>query len=181
MPAATQRDVMSTIEGLNMLIREAGRRPSVEAFETLEQQLGRFDVRLREMQQENLGARAKAALSNLRGGRPLSEEDKAVLRSLVVGDAESYLKMENNLHDWMNELARLEKEMERLAADGSDESLLQLRGVVRDAMRLMPSIRGYMDERARLDRFCTAMSSLDEANRNLLVQVVNEMLSSRSR
>lgn len=181
MTASVHNNALTTVEDLMVLMRDAVRCPTVDALETLEQQLGRFDTALREMQQEKFGDRAKSALTNLRGGRPLSDDDKSTLRSLVVGDAESYLKMENNFHDWLKELTRLENEMVRLSASVDDESFRQLRGVVRDAMRLMPSIRSYMDEKARLDRFNRAMSNLDESNRNLLVQVVNEMLSSRSR
>lgn len=177
----TANPLASVINGLKALTREAISTRSPEHFETLEQQINRFEATVREMQQSMLSERSKSALKNLRAGRPLSEEEKSVLQSVVVGDAESYLRVENNLQDWINELQRLIGEMERLARCEDEATMSQLRGVSKDAVRLMPSLRAYMEEKDRLDRFNRAMANLDEPNRHILTQVVSEMLSSPKR
>lgn len=181
MSTTTANPLASVINGLKALTREAISTRSPEHFETLEQQINRFEATVREMQQSMLSERSKSALKNLRAGRPLSEEEKSVLQSVVVGDAESYLRVENNLQDWINELQRLIGEMERLARCEDEATMSQLRGVSKDAVRLMPSLRAYMEEKDRLDRFNRAMANLDEPNRQILAQVVSEMLSSPKR
>jgi hypothetical protein len=177
----TANPLASVINGLKALTREAISTRSPEHFETLEQQINRFEATVREMQQSMLSERSKSALKNLRAGRALSEEEKSVLQSVVVGDAESYLRVENNLQDWINELQRLIGEMERLARCEDEATMSQLRGISKDAVRLMPSLRAYMEEKDRLDRFNRAMANLDEPNRQILAQVVSEMLSSPKR
>lgn len=181
MSATSELTTKKTVDGLKTLMGSALRSPTVDAFVTLEQQLSRFDSELRELHQEMLGDRARTALANLRNSKPLTEQDQQTLRELVVGDADSYLKMENNLQDWLNEVNRLQEEMERLAGSADERALHQLRGVVRDATRLVPTIRSYMEERDRVERFTRAMINLDDANRTLLIQVVAEMMSSRTR
>lgn len=181
MPAiATDRLVIKT-EGICLLIEDAMRRPSAASFEGLEQQVGRLEIEVREMQQALVADDARRALTALKSGKDLTPDQRAVLRALVVGDAESYLHMENNLNEWLTELQRLAGEMHRLAGATSARALGELRGVVRDAVRLLPSIRAYMDEKCRLDRFDSALDNLDDANRQLLVHVVNEMLGSPTR
>jgi hypothetical protein len=71
--------------------------------------------------------------------------------------------------------------MERLARCEDETTMSQLRGISKDAVRLMPSLRAYMEEKDRLDRFNRAMANLDEPNRQILTQVVSEMLSSPKR
>lgn len=181
MSTTTANPLASVINGLKALTREAISTRLPEHFETLEQQICRFEATVREMQQSMLSERSKSALKNLRAGRALSEEEKSVLQSIVVGDAESYLRVENNLQDWINELQRLIGEMERLARCEDEATMSQLRGISKDAVRLMPSLRAYMEEKDRLDRFNHAMANLDEPNRQILAQVVSEMLSSPRR
>lgn len=177
----TANPLASVIDGLKVLMQNAIASRSPDEFETLEQQINRLEATVREMQQSMLSERSKLALKNLRAGRPLSEEEKAILQAVVVGDAESYLRVENNLQDWLNELQRLVGEMERLARSEDEAHINQLRGVTKDAVRLMPSLRAYMEEKDRLDRFNKAMANLDEPNRQVLAQVVSEMFSSPTR
>ncbi len=181
MPVLASSQLAEVSERIEHLVRDAVRRPTVEAFELIEQQVNRFDTQLREVHQSLLADDARSAMASLKSGRALSEKEQSVLRALVVGDAESYLHMENNLHEWQTELNRLVGEMKRLASSDADSAVFELRGVVRDAVRLLPSIRAYMDEKCRLDRFDRALTNLDKANRELLVQLVGEMLSSPTR
>ena len=181
MKTMTANPLASVIDRLKVLMTNAIASRSPDEFETLEQQINRLEATVREMQQSMLSERSKLALKNLRAGRPLSEEEKAILQAVVVGDAESYLRVENNLQDWLNELQRLVGEMERLARSEDEAHINQLRGVTKDAVRLMPSLRAYMEEKDRLDRFNNAQTKLDEPNRQVLAQVVSEMRSSPTR
>jgi hypothetical protein len=181
MSQGARSDVKEMVEGLAALVQAALREKTPESFETLEQQAGRFEGFIREVQQAQTSADAKKAVHRLQKGEPLSAEEQATLRALVVGDAEYYLRHENNLADWLAELERLTGEIQRLSGSEDEESLANLRGVVRDAVRLLPSIRAYMEEKRRLERFNSAMARLDADNRSLLVQLIKEMLESPTR
>jgi hypothetical protein len=174
-------ELANVVNGLKSLVNKAIASDSAESFETLSQQFGRLESSLRERHQLELRERSKAAIARLQKKSPLSGEDEAVIRALVVGDAEFYLKNENNLKDWLNELERLGGEMQRLAGDASEAGLANLRGVVKDAVRLVPNIRNYMEEKARLDRFNHALANLDDDNRELLVKLLREMQESPTR
>jgi len=176
-----KRDLSEIVESLSALVRSAALDRSPEAFESVEQQISRFEAMVREVQQARCSAETKRAIRNLQQGQPLAPEELEAIRMMVVGDAEFYLKHENNLNEWLAELDRLMAEVRRLAATGEDRALAELRGVLRDAVRLLPNIRSYMEEKRRLDRFNTAFASLDPANRRLLVELLQEMLDSPRR
>lgn len=156
-------------------------RRTPEAFETLEHRVNRLAVLVRETEQSLLRPAARAAIRALESGRPLSPEDERVLRVLVVGDAEQYLALENNFDDWTVELRRLIGEVTRLAQSSDALALAGLRGLLRDAQRLVPAMRAYAEDKRRLELFQRAMSQLDDANRMLLIQLVREMLDSPTR
>jgi hypothetical protein len=133
------------------------------------------------VEQSQLSGPVDEAIKSLSAGRALSPNAQAAVRAIIVGDAESYLEMENNFKDWIAELQRLEGEMHRLAQSPSPQTVAQLRGVAKDAVRLLPNIRSYAEEKDRLDRFNAALANLDEANRELLVQLLREKLESPTR
>ena len=79
----------------------------------------------------------------------------------MVGDAEGYVKMENNLQDWLEEYRRL---MDVIAAweakTGSIQELVGVDGVLEDAVK-SPMPWPLSEDRERVARFETAMSNLN--------------------
>jgi chromosome segregation ATPase len=168
-------------EVLSQTAAEAVNSRSPEAFESLEQCANHFASMLREVQQADLRPRITAAIRHLESGRPLSPDERDAVRKLIVGDAERYLAFENNFDDWMNELQRLTNEIAQTAATADEEQLANLRGMIKDATRLVPTMRAYAEEKRRLEQFDRAFASLDGANRDILVQLLREMLDSPTR
>lgn len=159
----------------------AARQSSPEAFETLEQRINRFATSLREMQQAQLRPQVKSAIKNLESGRPLSPEEASAVRALVIGDAERYIALENDGSAWMTELNRLIAEITRLADTADADAIANLRGVLKDAVRLVPTMRAHAEEKRRVEQFERAFARLDDANRALLIQILREMLDSPTR
>ena len=56
-----------------------------------------------------------------------------------------------------------------------------LRGVLKDAIRLVPDIRNYLEERQRVEKFEQALNSLDGPSRDMLARLIKEQLSSPKR
>lgn len=159
----------------------AAKQASPEAFETLEQRINRFATSIRELQQAQLKPQVKSAIKNLESGRPLAADEASAVRALIVGDAERYIALENDCPAWMTELQRLMGEITRLADSADNETLATLRGVVKDAVRLVPTMRAHAEERRRVEQFERAFARLDDANRALLIQLLREMLDSPNR
>lgn len=154
---------------------------SPEAYETLEQCANHFASMLREVQQTDLKPKVKAAIRNLQSGRELTPEETAAIRALIVGDAEHYLALENNFDDWAAELERITSEIAKTAESADEQNLANLRGMLKDATRLVPTMRAYAEEKRRVEHFDRAIHALDSANRDVLLQVLREMLDSPNR
>ncbi len=174
-------NLVETVEDLKTLMKSAISAGTPEGYETFEQHINRFESALRELEQAQSKGDVEKAVKSLSSGRALSPEEQAVVREMIVGDAESYLRMENNFKDWQAELQRLQGEMTRLARSSNPDAVRELRGVVKDAVRLMPNIRSYAEEKRRIEQFDTAFAHLDDGNRELLVQLLREKLSSPTR
>lgn len=174
-------DLTVMVGELESFVRSALSTRTAESFEMLERQVNRFDSSIREVQQARRATEARAAIGRLEGHEPLTEADRESIRTLVVGDAEAYIKHKNNLNDWLAELERLSTEMQAMAGRGDDEVIEDLRGVVKDAVRLLPNIRSYMEEKERLDHFNAALDKLDNSDRQLLAEVLRGMLAGSTR
>lgn len=174
-------DLAVRVQELAALVSSAVRQKTVESFETLERQVNQFETFVRELQQARCADDARAAIRRLESNQALTDGDRQTIRSLVVGDAEQYLKQENNLNEWLNELQRLTDLMSHAAGSTSDGAIDEMRGIVKDAVRLLPNIRSYMEEKDRLNRFNAAFAELDDDNRRLLVDILREKISSTTR
>lgn len=174
-------NLVETVDDLHTLMKSAISAGTPEGYETLEQHVNRFESALRELEQSQSKVEVEKAVKSLSSGRALSAGEQAVVREMIVGDAESYLRMENNFKDWQAELQRLQGEMARLARSPNPGAVRELRGVVKDAVRLMPNIRSHAEEKRRIGQFDAAFAQLDDGNRELLVQLLREKLSSPTR
>lgn len=174
-------DLTQMVHEFQTFLQSALADKTADSFESLEQRANRFDSFIREMQQVRHANEARAAIRRLEGRDALTDVDRDTIRDLVVGDAAAYLKQENNLKDWLAELQRLGQRVQELSSRADDESVRELRGVVKDAVRLLPNIRSYMEEKQRLDRFNAAIANLDADNRRLLADLLREMMSSTTR
>ncbi len=153
MPTATTTQLVDCTELLKSAGESALHRPTVEDFIDIERQLGEVDTLTRELQQSLWRNEAKHTIKRLESNEPLTESDREVIRTFVVSDAQHYLDEENNFPDWLREFRRLLTEMDRRAHTVDRESIGPMRGVVKDAVRLIPYIRNYLEVQRRFDRF----------------------------
>lgn len=171
-------EVMTAV---NETAKNALSSESLVVFEQLEKHLSEVDGYVRELQQAMWADEADATLKRLECNEPLTPTDKEVIRTFVVSDAERYLAVENNYKDWIQEFKRLVAEMEKKARMVDRNNIGDLRGVLKDAMRVIPDIRNYLDERARVERFDLAVESLDQQTRNMLIRIIREQLLTPAR
>ncbi len=155
--------------------------PSVEGFEAFEKYVNEIEAFVREVQQAMWATDAKQTIRHLEKGVPLDETDRAVIRTFLISDAERYVALENNYDDWLRELERLVDDLERRVHTVDRYNIGDLRGALKDAIRLVPDIRNYLDEKRRIDNFEQATESLDKQSCDMLVRLLKEQLSSSKR
>jgi hypothetical protein len=117
----------------------------------------------------------------LESGDALTGEEKQVLKLLVVGAAEYYLKEEEQVDEWRAELDRLMGEMERLKSENllTVDAILELQALCKDARRVLPDLVYYFTERQRVERFQEAMRGpLDPVAARVLADTIRGMMSS---
>lgn len=170
-----------TIESLQEAAKSALATESVDDFESFERYLSEVDGFVREMQQSAWANEAKATIRKLEKGESLNPQDLDLIRTFLVSDAHAYLQHENNYNDWVRELQRLIGELAKRANVVTRDSIAELRGVLKDAVRLVPDIRNYLDEKRRVEKFEQALTTLDKSSRDLLVRVLRESLRSEKR
>lgn len=169
------------LETLKKSADQAIRNESADQFEDVERQINAFDATVREWQQELWIGEAQAAISRLERNEPLGPEDERVIRAFLVGDAEHYLSQENNFGDWIGELRRLFSDIGGRLKNVNRNSIAELRGVIKDAIRLVPDIRNYLEEQSRVERFQSGMKSLDRPTRETMARLLREQLQSPKR
>lgn len=151
------------------------------AFEQAEAQLTEIEGYVRELEQAMWADEATLTLDHLENGDALTATDRAVIRTFLVSDAAHYLNQERDFDDWVAELNRLISAMQSESDPVTRENIGELRGMLRDAMRLFPDMRHYVEERNRLARFDCAVEEPDAATRRTLAKIIREQLCSPTR
>jgi len=174
-------ELCEQVQALQEIAAAAVENESAQDFEQLERQFNQLDTLLREMHQAAWSTECEAAVDRLESGEPLTQTDLDVIRAFLVADAEHYLTIENNYPDWLNEVPRLVEDIARRSQNVDRDTLGELRGVVKDAVRVVPDIRNYLDERARVERCEVALHTYDTASRSMLAKVLREQLDRPNR
>jgi len=135
---------------------------------------------VREEMQKETSPRIKEIISKLKSNRQIAAEEIALIKAWIVGDAEGYIKMENNFQDWVSEYERLEIILARYESkDCSPEDLLKLHGVIEDATRVSYDIANFLEQQVRIKKFESAVADgLDKNGRDTLVRILTGKLQS---
>ena len=173
--------LVEAVQGLKEAAKSALAQGSVDDFEAFERYLNEVDAYVRETQQSLWADEARATLRRLEKGDPLHDQDTDLIRAFLISDAERYLKHENNYDDWLKELKRLVDDLCKRVNTVDRDTIADVRGVLKDAIRLVPDIRNYLDEKRRVEKFEQALGTLDTSSREMLVRVLREQLRSHAR
>jgi len=176
MSSAATLDLATAVEALSELSERALQDQCVEDFELVERRLNELDATVRELHQSLWASEIKAAIRHLESGQPLTPEDHEVIRTFLVSDAEHYLAQENNFADWVHELRRLLGEITSRLRTVDRNSAGELRGVLKDAVRLAPDIRNYLDDRRRLELFNAGLKEPDSSTCATLARLLRDQL-----
>jgi hypothetical protein len=182
MTTTTNTDQLSdTIQSLKDSAEGAIQSQTLEQFEALETYVADVESYVREVQQAMWAEEAKQTLRKLDKNDTLEACDLDLLRVFLISDAERYLAVENNFADWIAELRRLMDDLVRRMATVDRHTIADVRGVLKDASRLVPDIRNFLDEKQRVAKFESAVMHLDAASRKMLAKLLAEQITSSKR
>jgi hypothetical protein len=119
-----------------------------------------------------------ALLPRLKTGMPLTPEDLKTLELLIVGDAEYFLKYENDLEQWKSEIRKLLGEISNLQSSDLDvDGLMHLRALCAEVGRVLPDVVYYLNQKERTSKFQAATREpLDSEGYRVLAEIVEQML-----
>lgn len=137
---------------------------------------------LREYAQELTAEEVKLLAHKLKdSSEPLSAKEIDTLRLCIVGDAESYVNIENSVPEWKKELSRVMAEISAYTAeDPKVGDVLKLQALLRDADRVIDDLGFYAAQKDRVAKFNTAVQNLTPEDRGLLFSLLNTKLQSKN-
>lgn len=134
-------------------------------------------IDMREQIQKDTAAQVRKIMQALKSRKPLSADDKDILRLWIVGDAEDYVKMENNFEDWKTELRRAVGEAVSLAEkDLPATGVSRLRGLLQDATGVVNNIFNFAEQRERVGKFLDSTAEIDDEEREILYRLLEQKL-----
>lgn len=178
---ATMPDVISQIDQTLAAAEQSLKAEKSIAIQAAIAQVGQLDAQARETLQARLNDHLWPVVAKLENGDSLAAAEQDMLQTLLVGDAKSYVKNEDRVEIWKSEIERLTEEIRRLQASGLNElsSLTRLQALCREAMRILPDLAFFYEEKERAHRFDEAMrGAIDRDTRRTLANLIKEMLAS---
>ncbi|GAB4416335.1 MAG: hypothetical protein Fur0044_11650 [Anaerolineae bacterium] len=178
---ATTPDVISQIDQTLAAAEQSLKAENSVAIQAAIAQVGQLDAQARETLQARLNDHLWPVVAKLENGDSLAAAEQDMLQTLLVGDAKSYVKNEDRVEIWKSEVERLTEEIRRLQASGLNElsSLTRLQALCREAMRILPDLAFFYEEKERARRFDEAMrGAIDRDTRRTLANLIKEMLAS---
>ena len=116
-------------------------------------------------------------IDKLEKGTPLTEAELKTVRSLVVGDADQYLKYNDDFARMKTELNRILGQVEQLKSQNLDiEALMRLRVLCKEASSALVPTLHYLEQSDRVRRFEEhTRGPLSKDAGQILARIVKEM------
>ncbi len=172
-------NIQEGCHAIGSLLSNARMQQEAGAYAALADKLSLLQVAAREHFQATGGKQMASLIRKLEKNEPLTSDDRNMIRSWMVGDAEAYLHYENNFADWMQELGRLTEEISQLGrATLSTQETLQLQALCRDAVRTAWDIYHYLEHKERVDRFQEIEALKDADDRRTLINLLKRKMDS---
>lgn len=169
------RDVAAQLQQALADAARCASEPTAQNYDTLSQDLSDLEVVAKGACAAHTDARK--LLGKLRAGTALSADDLAGLRLLVVGDADYYVKYDEELDRCKAETARIIGEIQGLqAGEMTADALMHLSVLAREGRSLLELVRHYLDSQDRVRRFESAMAGpIDQATARALIEIIEDM------
>ncbi|MBU0468412.1 MAG: hypothetical protein KKD07_03270 [Candidatus Omnitrophica bacterium] len=173
---ANIKDIIAKIKSQ---YESASNNPSTTQYWNLSSALDELEGGLREYMQVTTKDQITQIIDRLEAGHVLSSEDVELIKIWLVGDADYYLKMENNYNDWLLELKRLIGEYEKIDEENLDiTQASKLRAEALDGIRVLGDIVFFLKQQERLKNFESSVDEIDSQERKLIIDLLRGKIRS---
>ena len=173
---------MEYLEGVSRAMKQAQADNTSESYGYVATQLVQSKNGIRQAIEQATAEAVAAIIGKLENNQPLNDAEKQTVKLWVVGDAEGYVKMENSFQDWLEEYRRL---LDVIAdwegKTGSVQELVEVHGVLEDAIKVADAVAHFLEDRERVARFENAMSNLNAEDNKFIAGMLKSMLASPDR
>jgi hypothetical protein len=161
-------------EALNTA-RQCATTETARNYSLLGEQFGEIESSVGQLLRSHVAYRP--LLAKLRDGGALAPAELQALRSLIVGDADEYLKYDDEFAQSKTELKRILEQMRQLQSRDIDlEALMHLRVLCREASNTLAETVQYLDKKERVRNFEDHVrGALTDDARRMLAGVVEKM------
>jgi hypothetical protein len=174
------KDFNQIITKLNEDYQNTVRSGTGDMYGRLSTIFGELDQLLREYLQDMTGDKVKQIIKKLKGRDPIAPDDLEIIRLWLVGDADYYLKYENNYNDWTAELKRLMQDINTCNVDSPDVgTVTRLRSLFRDASRVIADLFYYTEQKDRVMKFSSSTEEIDDEERAIIARLLEQKLKSQ--
>lgn len=158
---------------------DAERTGNAESYQRVASVFSDLEVQLREYIQDITKDEINKITRNLETGKEIAKEELKFIKLWIVGDAEYYVKLENNFNDWLSELKRIVNEISKINNPKPDfETASHLKAILEDGKRVIYDIAFYLEKKGRIANFEEATLEIDREERGLLINLLKNKLTS---
>ncbi len=169
---------MELPQGISRVMNVSG-QSSADDLDRVGATLTAAKNQVREIIQDLTGPQVEAIIKKLGKGDPLTQEEKDYVRSWIIGDAESYTRMENHLQAWLQEFNALKSAVQGYEGrEVTVQDLLNLHAVLEDAVRVAANIEGFLEKKERIERFGQSIQNLDKEDAPFIIDILKKKLES---
>jgi len=173
---------MEYLKGMSQAMKKAQADNTSESYGYVATELVKSKNGIQQAIEQATAGAVAAIIGKLENNQPLTDAEKQTVKLWVVGDAEGYIKMENSFQDWLQEYRRL---LEVIAAGegqtGSVQELLEMHGVLENAIKVADAVAHYLEDRERVARFENAMTLMNAEDNKFIAGLLKSLLASPER
>jgi glutaredoxin 2 len=158
---------------------EVSEKSSADDLDRVGATLATAKNQIREAIQDLTGPQMEAIIKKLENGEPLTQEEKDYVRSWIIGDAESYTRVENHLQAWLQEFRALQSAVK--GYEGKEvavQNLSNLHAILEDAVRVAANIEDFLEKKERIERFERSIQNIDKEDASFIVSILRGQLQS---
>ncbi len=149
----------------------------LSSFQRLNDPISKLTEALHQGYQTSIQDQVRVLIDKMSTDARLTEADLATMESFIVGEAEAYTRLENNVQDWVAELTRVVGVLGGMSDGGLRGSgWLDALGEVEDAHRVLNDICNYLQQKERVARFRkTIADGLTPDGTQMLIEILKEL------
>jgi hypothetical protein len=173
---------MEYLKGMSQAMKQAQADNTSESYGFVATELIKSKNGIRQAIEQATAGAIAAIIGKLENNQPLNDEEKQTVKLWIVGDAEGYVKSENNFQDWLQEYRRLMDVITNWESKtASIQELVEIHGILEDAIKLADAVAHYLEDRERVVRFENSVNSMNVEDSKFIAGMLKSMLTSPER